>query len=239
MTPKAAVSRENLEDLFAFELVLAEVSSKFVNLEPAEVYADYMKASDVVNSDNVVLCAPDKGAYSFAKKVQDELGNPNTPLLVMDKERRGEQSVHLRISKNSPVPLSAVAGKDVAVVDDMVRTGNTIVECCELIKSANPRRVVIFITHFFSTRDIRAKLNTAMVDEIVTTNTIPQILNRDTQGRLRSKLVVLKIERWVAQRIIERMNNQEPNRSKPLYAVDMSSKTPRWHGQIGPLFSGM
>ena len=37
MTPKAAVSRENLEDLFAFESVLAEVSSKFVNLEPAEV----------------------------------------------------------------------------------------------------------------------------------------------------------------------------------------------------------
>jgi PAS domain S-box-containing protein len=37
MTPKAAVSRQNREDLFAFESVLAEVSSKFVNLEPAEV----------------------------------------------------------------------------------------------------------------------------------------------------------------------------------------------------------
>ena len=37
MTPKAADSRENLEDLFAFESILAKVSSRFVNLEPAEV----------------------------------------------------------------------------------------------------------------------------------------------------------------------------------------------------------
>jgi PAS domain S-box-containing protein len=37
MIPKGAVSRENLEDLFAFESVLAEMSSKFVNLEPADV----------------------------------------------------------------------------------------------------------------------------------------------------------------------------------------------------------
>ena len=110
-----------------------------------------MNASDVVDADNLVLCAPDKGATSFAMKVQNELKIAETPLLVMEKERRGEREINIRVSESSPVALKAVKNKDVAVVDDMVRTGNTIVECCELLQSANPRRVVIFITHFFYT----------------------------------------------------------------------------------------
>ena len=39
------------------------------------------------------------------------------------------------------------------------------------------------------------------VDEILTLNTLPTILNRDVQGRLRKKLVVLKIEKWLAQEL--------------------------------------
>ena len=37
-------------------------------------------------------------------------------------------------------------------------------------------------------------MNSRDLDEILTLNTIPSILNRDTQGRLRKKMVVLKIE---------------------------------------------
>jgi len=220
-------------------IFMDRLSGNFCNLEPVEVYADYMMASDVVKSDNLVLCAPDKGACGFVKKVHKELGNSETPLLIMDKVRKGERDVHMCVSESSPAPLEAAEGRDVVVLDDMVRTGNTMVECCELIRSANPRKIVIFITHFFSSREIRAKLNSPSVDEIVTTNTIPHILNRDIQGRLRSKLVVLKIERWVAQRILERMHDEPPDRSKPFYAVDMSSKNPRWRGQMGPLFSSV
>ena len=47
MIPKAADSRENLGNLFAFESVLAEVSSRFVNLEPAEQIENFKKAFSV------------------------------------------------------------------------------------------------------------------------------------------------------------------------------------------------
>ena len=53
MTPKAADSRENLEDLFAFESVLAEVSSRFVNLEPAEQIENFKKAFSVSGSQKL------------------------------------------------------------------------------------------------------------------------------------------------------------------------------------------
>ena len=34
--------------------------------------------------------------------------------------------------------------------------------------------------------------------EFITTNTLPNVLNRDDQGRLRRKMVVMKIEAWIA-----------------------------------------
>ena len=92
------------------------------------------------------------------------------------------------------------------------------------------------MTHFYSSREVRGRLDVPDVDEIVTTNTIPQILNRDTQGRLRKKMVVLKIERWVGSYLLKLLS-AEQSPAEPLYAEDMSSKNPRWRGKMGPLFS--
>ena len=80
-------------------------------------------------------------------------------------------------------------------------------------------------------------LNDPAIDEIVTTSTIPQILNRDMQGRLRHKMVVLRIARWVSNFIWHHILEQ-PSLPEPLYVEDMSSKNPRWKGNYGPLFGG-
>ena len=74
--------------------------------------------------------------------------------------------------------------------------------------------------------------------EIVTTSTIPQILNRDMQGRLRHKMVVLRIARWVSNYIWHGILEQDAL-PEPLYQEDMSSKNPRWKGNYGPLFGGV
>jgi ribose-phosphate pyrophosphokinase len=211
-------------------------SGNFHNLQPADVYADYIQTSGVADPDNLIVCAPDKGAISFAHEVQCEMGCPDTPFLIMSKERKGEEVVNLKVSKDSPIQLKDIKDKEVVVIDDMIRTGNTTVECCRLIRTAKPRRIVFFVTHFFASRECRAKLNDPSIDEIVTTNTIPQILNRDMQGRLRNKMVVLKIEPWVAQHVRELLKGEPYSNEKPLYAVDMSSKNPRWRGKMGPLF---
>ena len=49
-------------------------SGNFHNLKPADVYADYIQTCGVVDSENLVVCAPDKGATSFAKEVHCDLG---------------------------------------------------------------------------------------------------------------------------------------------------------------------
>ncbi|MBN1646965.1 MAG: ribose-phosphate pyrophosphokinase [Spirochaetales bacterium] len=214
-------------------------TNRFFNLHPSDVYAEYMASGDLVHTSKLVLCAPDAGASLFVREVQEELTKRgvHSHYIQMNKKRIGEREVNISISGESSIKPSEIRGKDIVILDDMVRTGNTVVECCRELKKYNPARVVFMVTHFFSSREGRINLNDPAVDEIVTTSTIPQILNRDVQGRLRHKLVVLRVARWISSHALRILDPSAPLLKSPLYAEDMSSKNPRWKGKMGPLFS--
>lgn len=202
------------------------------NLNPAEVFADYIRNSDVAPSlhsgTGLLFCAPDKGARAFTTQVFEQLRMPNVDLLYIAKQRLGERRVSSFIDPDSPCQLDGVAGKDVVVFDDMVRTGTTVTECCRLLKEAGAGRVIFCVTHFYASPEGRENLNIPALDEIITTNTLPTVLNRDMQGRLRRKLTVLKIGKWVSRHILDCLGEDSHQLTAPLYRVDMSSKNPRW-----------
>jgi ribose-phosphate pyrophosphokinase len=204
----------------------------FANLGPAEVYAHYLLGSDIVapgaEGANLVLCAPDKGAVEFVDAMHAALDLSRAGICRMSKERTGERQVAIEIAPDSPVPLDGLAGKDVVVFDDMVRTGSTIVKACQLLREGKPRRVVFCVSHFYSSEEGRENLAASAIDEILTLNTLPSILNRDMQGRLRRKLVVLKIEKWIARHLRARTGAALGRLADDFYAADMSSKNPRW-----------
>lgn len=207
-------------------------NGEFHNLIPSDLYADYIRYSDMVvtgkDGDNLVLVAPDHGAEPFMKSVYESLGLAKTSRLIMEKVRDGERKVSMTISKESDLTLEDIKGKDIIVLDDMVRTGSTIVECCRLLRQGEPNKICFGVTHFLSSAEARENLNSKFVDEILTLNTIPAILNRDSQGRLRKKLVVLKIEKWIARYLLQYMGKDALKFEKDFYSVDMSSKNPRW-----------
>ena len=106
--------------------------------------------------------------------------------------------------------------------------------CCKLLNllgATDPRRVVFAVTHFYASEEGRQKLADTAIDEIFTLNTLPAILNRDEQGRLRRKIVVLKIERWLAQTLRDILDLPE-HETDGLYHIDMSSKNPRFTRKI-------
>jgi len=212
-----------------------QMQEAFLNLSPAEVFADYLANSDVAPSlhsgEGLLMCAPDKGARSFTAEVHEKLGASDAGLLFLAKERMSERKVSSLIDTKSPSPFESIAGKDVVVFDDMVRTGGTIRECCRLLKEAGAKRLVFFVTHFHSSPDVRVNLNSPVLDEIVTTNTIPGILNRDMQGRLRRKMTVLKIEKWISRHVLESQDMSTEHLTGRFYTVDMSSKNPRWRAR--------
>ncbi|MDR2580326.1 MAG: ribose-phosphate diphosphokinase [Fibromonadaceae bacterium] len=218
----------NVENLFRdiFE-------GDFHNLVPAEIYAHYIKSSDFVqtgkNGDNLVIVSPDKGAAPFGNRVTDALALADCKRVILDKKRTGERDVSMSLNPASDVDINYLTGKDVIILDDMVRTGSTIVECCEYLKkNANPRRICFGVTHFYSSHEAREKLNSPFIDEIMTTNTLPDILNRDCQGRLRRKMVVLKLGQWIAYYVLRMFDIEHAHSNKQFYMVDMSSKNPRW-----------
>jgi ribose-phosphate pyrophosphokinase len=204
----------------------------FHNLIPTDIYSHYIRTSNFVQTgkdgDNLVLVAPDKGATPFANQVWDSLGLPNCKRMVMDKVRSGEREVRMTISPLSEVDMDYIKGRDVIVLDDMVRTGSTIVQCCEHLKKGNPNRVCFGVTHFYTSPEAREKLNSPFIDEIMTTSSLPDILNRDQQGRLRRKLVVLKLSKWITRYLLRLLEIDDKRYEKDFYSIDMSSKNPRW-----------
>ncbi len=208
---------------------------RFHHLLPFDIFIDYLCNSNIVdpgsNGEGLVLCAPDEGARGFVRKLHTRLDLDGCKCLLLQKERTGEREVSIQLSDESECSLEDIAGHDVVLFDDMVRTGSTIIETCQLLKKANPRRLVFGVTHFYSSDEGRQKMADPALDEILTLNTLPTILNRDEQGRLRRKIVVLKIERWLA-RNLRQILELPADSDASLYHIDMSQKNPRFTRKI-------
>ncbi len=208
---------------------------RFHNLIPYDVYIDYLCESNIVDfgptGASLALCAPDKGARPFVGEMADRLGLPDASLIMLDKERSGEREVEITLHPQSEASLDDMRGRDIVLFDDMVRTGSTVVSACEFLHRVQPRKVIFAVTHFYASDEGREKMASPAITEILTLNTLPPVLNRDVQGRLRKKMVVLKIERWLAQRLCEILGLPHGGRSVR-YQIDMSSKNPRFSRKI-------
>jgi len=219
------------------QTVFSEVfEGGFYNLIPYDVYVDYILNSDIVHfgpeGEGLAFCAPDKGAREFVKEMFRRMGLPKAKFILLDKERSGERQVEIKLHPESESTFEEIEGHDVVLFDDMVRTGSTVVKACQVLKDINPGKTVFALTHFYASDEGRAKMASTAIDEILTTNTIPTILNRDVQGRLRKKMVVLKIEKWLAQNLSQILGLNCAKRDNSFYAIDMSSKNERWTHKI-------
>jgi len=133
-------------------------------------------------------------------------------------------------------------GRDIFILDDMVRTGGTIAANISAIYESNrsrPANIFFYSTHATISSEARENLNSPYLNQFITSNTIPSVLNRDDQGRLRKKIVVLKIEKWIANAIRlcleeaqlpdEIYGINSVTQSDEFYEVDLSTKNPLYN----------
>ncbi len=209
--------------------------SAFFNLDIAYLVAHYILqvANPQRLGENVGLVAPDQGAEDFVRSVRRFTGLRDAEVVVLEKQRHGQRSVEMTLPANA----HRLKDREVFILDDMVRTGGTIAKAASLLhenEETRPRRIYFYCTHTYISPEARENLHAGALTEFATTNTLPNVLNRDDQGRLRQKIVVLKIEAFLADAILHCLEGREepseryhPRRLKQAgiyYQLDFSTR---------------
>ncbi|KAK2983347.1 hypothetical protein RJ640_016085 [Escallonia rubra] len=87
------------------------------------------------DSDNITVAFPDDGAWKrFHKQLQ------HFPTIVCAKVREGDQRI-VRIKEGDP------KGRHVVIVDDLVQSGGTLIECQKVLAKHGAAKISAYVTH--------------------------------------------------------------------------------------------
>jgi len=87
------------------------------------------------DSDNIVVAFPDDGAWKrFHKLLQ------HFPMVVCIKVREGDQRF-VKIKEGNP------DGRHVVIVDDLVQSGGTLIECQKVLAAHGAAKISAYVTH--------------------------------------------------------------------------------------------
>jgi len=149
------------------------------------VLIEHFRSKDL---SNTVVAAPDVGSAKSSRLYARAL---DLPLVVVDKERLGDQEkVAVRHI------IGSVEGKNVLLVDDEILSGGSMIEAAKALRENGALKIWAACTHGFFTKNAFEQFDKSPIEEIVTTNTLPQDENLKN-----SKFVVLSVANMFASAI--------------------------------------
>lgn len=131
------------------------------HLFAAPVIVNYLKGKYIKNP---VVIAPDVGGVKAARAFAKRL---NAGLAIVDKRRVGPdqiETVHV---------IGDVKNCEVIIIDDLISTGNTMVEAAHKLLDEGAASVYGACTHAVFSNNTVAKLNSSIFKEVIITDTIP------------------------------------------------------------------
>lgn len=145
-----------------------------VKLTANPLVADYIKK----NIKNPLIIGPDWESYKWAEPIAKEVGCES---VILQKRRISGRKVQIFLSKKIDLK-----NKNVILVDDMISTGNTILETVKNLKKIGAKKFNCFAIHGILVENALKKLNKAGV-KVITTNTIPSKVAKIEVSNLISK----------------------------------------------------
>ncbi|HYB77256.1 MAG TPA: ribose-phosphate diphosphokinase [Thermoplasmata archaeon] len=112
-----------------------------------------------------VLVSPDKGGVDRVRRMAQLL---DKPWFALEKRRIDSEHVELSLPPTLPVP---VEGAHVALVDDVISTGGTIVEAAKLLKKKGAAGISAACTHGLFLKDAFERIK-AVVGDVYSTDTL-------------------------------------------------------------------
>lgn len=135
-----------------------------------------------IDSEHMMVVSPDEGGMSRAIYIANNLG------LDMGMFYKRRDYTRLVDGRNPIIAHeflgSSVEGKDVIVVDDMISSGESVIDVCAALKKRKANRIFIFATFGLFTNGLQKfdeAHNTGLFDYVLTTNLIyqsPKLLKR-------------------------------------------------------------
>jgi ribose-phosphate pyrophosphokinase len=160
------------------------------HLYAAPVIVKYLRNLDL---ENLVVVSPDAGGLKMADAYSKLL---DAGIAVVGKQRKSATDVeasHL---------VGDVEGCNTLLVDDMTSTAGTLTAAAGLLKKAGAKSVRAAVTHSLLTEKGIDRLKASEIDELVTTDSVPQKEWSDV------KITVLSVAETLAE-AIRRIHNDQ------------------------------
>ncbi len=132
------------------------------HLYGAPVIVKYLRSLEL---DNLVVVSPDAGGLKMADAYSRLL---NAGIAVVGKQRKSAEDVvanHL---------VGDVDGCNTLLVDDMTSTAGTLTAAAKLLKKAGAKSIRAAVSHSLLTEKGIERLKESPIDELVTTDSVPQ-----------------------------------------------------------------
>lgn len=161
------LTRVGMTELFSFDMHSPKIPDIFTvpvkHLSALPIFAK--KIQKDFNLDEIVLVSPDMGGIRRIKEISEMLGN--IPFATIEKNRDlGNGEI------NDSGLNGDVRGKIAVIVDDMISTGQTMVEAAELLLENGAAKVFVFATHAVFAKDAGKLLQHSRIERVVVSDTI-------------------------------------------------------------------
>ena len=163
------------------ELSLSYFSMKIKNVSAIPILAEFLQKTK--NIENSIIVSPDEGGKIRAKKIADLL---NLKMLCLKKTRDRQTGL---VSIEEKLEF-VVKGMDAILIDDMISTGGSIVKACEVLKKNKIRKVTVLCTHAILLDNAKERIMKAGVQEIISTNSIPNTCTKVDLAPVLSNIVI-------------------------------------------------
>jgi len=198
--------RRGMNHIIVVELHAEQVEiafDSFDHLKMTPIFADYISRRFADSKQEIVLVAPDDGGV---RNREELFRNVNPDLLA------GQASVH-QLRKRGSVDekvildfVGDVEGKICIVYDDMIRSGTTMFQAAQAAKERGASRVLGAVAHFYgfdsaTQGSFEERLGRSEIDELIVSNTRPDVQRVLRSPILQSKVSVLDIAPYIAQAI--------------------------------------
>ena len=165
------------------EQSLSYFSITIKNISAIPILAEHLKNNKTIDIEKSIIVSPDEGGKKRAEKIAELL---KLQILCLKKNRDRKTGL---VSVKENLGL-VVEGKDAILIDDMISTGGSIVKACEVLKKNKIRNIIVLCTHALLLDNALEKIMDTEVQEIISTNSIPNICSKVDLAPILSNVVV-------------------------------------------------